>query len=65
METTHQEIIYQFKEGDIIQIIDFVENNQYPYYTNIEDVPLNEKEILDNFISIAELRNQKIDEILG
>ena len=57
------EIVYQFKEGDVITITNIALTEPYPYCTNV-DMPLNKKELLDNFILLAELRDQRIDEIL-
>ena len=56
------EIVYQFKEGDVITITNIALTEPYPYFTNV-DMHLNKKELLDNFILIAELRDQRIDEI--
>jgi len=58
------EIILQFKEGDIIKITKILKSEPYPYYTDVDDIPLSEKEIVDSFILLADYREQRINEIL-
>jgi hypothetical protein len=57
------EIILQFKEGDIIKITKILKSKPYPYNTDV-DVSLSEKEIVDSFILLADYREQRINEIL-
>ena len=55
---------HQFKIGDIIEIKEYDAERHYPYITD-NDIPLLEKELLEHFITIAQLRDKRIDEILN
>ena len=60
------EILHQFKEGDIIQIVKVDIIQPYPYYTNVSNfLPLSKNEILNNFIALSEFREQQINIILN
>jgi hypothetical protein len=60
-------IEYQIYEGTIITIIDMIGVVGHPYITNFMDmrIGLSYKEVINNFILLAEWRDKQINSILN
>ena len=56
------DVVAIFKIGDIIEITHIDLTLGFPYYT--DDIPMSYEEIMESFITLAEFRNQRIDQIL-
>jgi hypothetical protein len=55
-------VVATFKIGDIIEITHIDLTLVFPYYT--DDIPMSYEEIEESFISLAEFRDKRINEIL-